>query len=141
MDSTPTLVCFAVKEEAKFFKSPNCRVLITGMGQKNAIESLQRVLASARPGLVLTCGFAGGLNPGLSLGDIVFQADDSAGLNEKLIDLGAQPGVFHCADRVAITVAEKISLRQSTGADVVEMESSALRALCREKKYPPPPSA
>jgi adenosylhomocysteine nucleosidase len=136
MDSTPTLVCFAVKEEAKFFKTANCRVLITGMGQKNAIEILQRVLASARPGLVLTCGFAGGLNPGLSLGDIVFTADDSAGLNEKLIDLGAQPGVFHCADRVAITVAEKISLRQSTGADVVEMESSALRALCREKKIP-----
>lgn len=136
MDLTPTLVCFAVKEETKFFKAANCRVLITGMGQKNATEGLRKELASARPGLVLTCGFAGGLNPKLALGDVVFDADDATGIKAKLIELGASPGIFHCADKVAITIAEKKSLREATAADAVEMESYAIRALCREKKIP-----
>lgn len=136
MDSTRTLICFAVKEETKFFKGSNCRVLLTGMGQKNAAEHLRKELASARPESVLTCGFAGGLKSTLSVGDIVFDADHHAGLKEKLIELGATPGVFHCAEHVAVTVVEKQSLRQSTGADAVEMESSVIRAICREKKIP-----
>jgi nucleoside phosphorylase len=136
MDPTPTLVCFAVKEETKFFKAANCRLLITGMGQKNATAGLQKELASGQPGLVFTCGFAGGLNPGLSVGDVVFDANDAPAIKEKLIALGATPGIFHCANKVAITIAEKKSLRQATAADAVEMESSAIRALCREKKIP-----
>lgn len=136
MDSTPTLVCFAVKQEAKFFKAADCRIILTGMGRKNAVDGLQKALDATRPGLVLTCGFAGGLNPKLSLGDIVFDADNSAGLKDKLIALGGMPGVFHCSEQVAGTATEKQSLRSTTKADAVEMESSAIRAICAEKKIP-----
>ncbi len=136
MDSMPTLVCFAVKEETKFFKAATCRILITGMGQKNAAENLRQALASARPGLVLTCGFAGGLNPSLAVGDVVFEADDERRAGEKLIAAGAFRAKFHCAEQVAVTAADKRALRESTGADAVEMESGVIRAICREMNIP-----
>ena len=60
----PILVTFAVKEEAKFFKRPpGVRVLITGMGRSNSEQSIYWALDKVAPRLVITCGFAGGLNP------------------------------------------------------------------------------
>lgn len=131
------LFCFAVKEEAKFVQTRNsARLLVTGMGQKNAAAQLRDELASTRPSLVLTCGFAGGLHPELKLSDIVFEADAESGLAEKLLALGAKQVRFHCADCVAVTRAEKEALWKSTGADAVEMESSIIRKICREQNIP-----
>ena len=135
------LVCFAVKEEAKFFlPRPSCggsmQVWITGMGRKNAAESIREAVAAVQPERVLTCGFAGGLNPALALGTVLFDHDFDAGVAEPLTELGALPAKFHCSKRVAITVQEKRALWESTGADAVEMESSVIRNLCREWKIP-----
>jgi len=160
-------------------------ILITGIGRQNAEKSVREfladysgeasVLASRRrytlthqarlvsslapPELVLTCGFAGGLNPDLKLGDVVFEtsfpsssrresAQTESGeksepthvgcynLNEKLAATGAKPAKFSCADRIATTVAEKKKLRAETGADTVEMESAAIHTVCRERGIP-----
>src|SRR5208283_241790 len=72
------LVCFALKEEAALFRKiaadkPGVAIIVTGVGRKNAEKSLREFLATNSPELVLTCGFAGGLNPDLKLGDIVFE--------------------------------------------------------------------
>jgi len=135
------LVCFAVKEEAKFFFPQQSRAgaiqaWVTGMGRKNAAESLREAVAAVEPERVLTCGFAGGLNPDLALGTVVFDHDFDAGVAEALAELGAVPAKFHCSKRVAITAAEKRALWESTEADAVEMESSVIRNLCREWKIP-----
>jgi adenosylhomocysteine nucleosidase len=101
---------------------------------------------------VLTCGFTGGLNPDLKLGDVVFETVNAPlapslsppggervsggtgeGLVSKLAAAGAKPVKFFCADRIATTVAEKKKLRAETGADAVEMESGAIHAVCRER--------
>ena len=76
-----TLVCFALREEAAPFRKmvtarPDVSILITGIGRKNAENAVREFLAGgvgtlAPPELVLTCGFAGGLNPDLKLGDVV----------------------------------------------------------------------
>ena len=136
-----TLVCFAVKEEAAPFldfakKNPDISVLITGMGRKHAEQALLQSLPKSLPSLVLTCGFAGALDPRLKIGDVVFDADPESRLAPTLQEAGAVPAKFHCATRVATTIAEKTELRKSTGADVVEMESQFIRNLCREKKIP-----
>jgi adenosylhomocysteine nucleosidase len=141
MDSSlVTLVCFAVKEEAKYFVPSmlpgGADTLITGMGQKNTADSIRKALAKNRPGLVVTAGFAGGLNPKLSFGTVVFEADSETGLANRLQASGAVPVRFHCAERVAVTAAEKAGLWQSTKADAVEMESSVIRTICREQGIP-----
>src|ERR1035438_8949519 len=151
------LICFALKEEAAPFRKmaagkSDVAVVVTGIGRKNAGKSAREFLAINSPELVLTCGFAGGLNPDLALGAVVFELTDRRGefhepqtekkirdlqsspLREKLFAAGAKPAKFFCADRITTTVAEKKKLRAETGADAVEMESEAIQAFCRRSE-------
>ena len=184
MDKNSTLICFALKEEAAPFRKiaagkSGITILLTGIGRQNAEKSLREFLNSCRsrgdetqikekletphvvsyePDLVLTCGFAGGLNPDLKLGEVVFEIFSSSSRREsaqteienqseptdvgcyererKLIAAGAKPVKFFCADRIAITIAEKKKLRDETGADAVEMESAAIHEICHMQKIP-----
>jgi nucleoside phosphorylase len=135
------LVCFALKEEACPFQKlvagrRDVRVVLVGMGKRNAERAIRAALTEERPDLVLTCGLAGGLKPDLGLGTVVFDADPDAGLETALVAAGAKAARFYCAERVAATAAEKRALWETTGADVVEMESAPIRAVCREQKIP-----
>jgi adenosylhomocysteine nucleosidase len=156
------LVCFALKEEAAPFRKlaarhPGVITLIVGIGCVNAEKSVRSFFEGgtpAAPALVLTCGFAGGLNPELKLGEAVFEIGNrrdefheslipnsdgdswNSSLRQRLLVAGAKPGKFLCADRIAITVAEKKALRHETGADAVEMESAAVHAVCAERGIP-----
>jgi adenosylhomocysteine nucleosidase len=176
------LICFALTEEAAPFRKmaagrADVSILIVGIGRQNAEKSVREFLAGgasvlasrepalaaparlagtlALPSLVITCGFAGGLNPDLKIGDVVFDAEpfpsrrrgDESQIEEKLetphvvsyeklVAAGAKPAKFFCADRIATTAAEKKALRDETGADVVEMESAAIHAVCRERGIP-----
>jgi adenosylhomocysteine nucleosidase len=139
--SAPTsLSCFALKEEAAPFRKiaagkTGVSTLIVGIGRANAEKTVRGFLSKNSPALVLTCGFAGGLNPDLKLGEVVFETSDE-NLRVKLVAANAKPAKFFCADRIATTVSEKKSLREQTGADAVEMESAAIQEICRERKIP-----
>jgi len=131
------LVCFAVKEEAapfaRYVKTiPEVRLLVTGMGARNTEHALRPALED-RPTLVLTCGFAGGLNPALASGQVVFSLDPTTTLEPVLLSAGAQPARFHFADHIATSAREKADLRRTTSADAVEMESQVVRNLCQER--------
>jgi adenosylhomocysteine nucleosidase len=137
-----TLICFALKEEAAPFhkiaaRHPGVVTLIVGIGRENAEKSVRRFLSAGSPELVFTCGFAGGLNPDLKLGEVVFEpATCNEQLATRLAAAGAKPVKFFCADRIATTVAEKKKLRAETGTDAVEMESAAIHAVCAERGIP-----
>jgi nucleoside phosphorylase len=138
---TLILVCFAVKEEARFFKpvaaaQPHIECLVTGMGRLNAERSIRAALQRQRPTLVLSSGFAGGLWPDLAGGAILYSLHGETGLEPALRAAGAQPARFHCAARVATTAEEKRALRAATGADAVEMESQVICDICREQNIP-----
>lgn len=135
-----TLVCFALDTEAAPFRKraeiiPDVSILITGVGRKNAEAAVRRFLAQHLPRVVLTCGFAGGLNPVLVHGEVVFMTGYPA-LEERLADADAKLAYFHTASRVVTTIAEKRQLREDTSADVVEMESGAILAVCRQSEIP-----
>ena len=135
------LVCFAVKEEARGFQKlagerKDLKVIFVGMGKRNAERAIRAALVKERPQLVLTCGFAGGLRPELAMGTVVFAADPETDLEPALLAAGAKPARFHCAERVAATIEEKRALRESTGADAVEMESQVICDVCRKQKIP-----
>ena len=179
MPNISTLICFALKEEAAPFRKiaagkAGISILLTGIGRQNAEKAVRDFLNSCRsrgnetqikekletphvvsyePNLVLACGFAGGLNPDLKPGAVVFEISRSRGNEtqteisnqpetphvvsyEKLIAAGAKPAKFFCADHIATTAAEKKKLRDETGADAVEMESEAIHAACRERGIP-----
>lgn len=153
------LICFALKEEAAPFRKTavgksGVAILITGIGRQNAEKSVREFLTENPPELVLTCGFAGGLNPDFKLGDVVFEIGNrrdelhealsksevrdsqSASLRQKFLAAGAKPAKFFCADHIATTAAEKKKLRDGTGADAVEMESAAIHAVCADRNIP-----
>jgi uridine phosphorylase len=134
------LVCFAVKEEAAPFKklladSTETKILITGMGEKNARRAFERALESFTPALVVTCGFAGALDPKFKIGDVLFLTIDPE-LDNVLVKSGASPASFLCAPRIATTAAEKERLHRETGASAVEMESGVINEICRERGIP-----
>lgn len=139
-ESKAALVCFALKEEAGAFRkriteNGTVSLLVTGIGKQNSHRTLLQRLDQVKPAFVLTCGFAGGLDPKLVSGDVLFSTEDST-LSAKLISAGAKPAKFHCATRIATTIAEKSELRFATGADAVEMESEAVHTICRERQIP-----
>lgn len=139
MDQSPsTLVCFAVKEEGRFFDrlaggQAGFRILLTGVGRRNAERAVREALGQSRPKLVLSCGFAGGLNPVLGTGTVVFETDAEPALVARLKGAGAHPALFYCSSRVAVTADQKRALRDTTGADAVEMESQFIRTICAEQ--------
>lgn len=99
-------------------------------------ETLSRAGGRRLPGVVLTCGFAGGLNPRLARGEVVFDAQAAPRWADKLQAAGATPARFHTATRLAATAAEKQALRERTAADAVDMESEAIHRVCREYGVP-----
>src|SRR5262245_36873360 len=110
------LVCFALKEEAAAFQKmtagkPDVSILLTGIGQQNTEKSVYDFLGRNSPTEIFTCGFAGGLNPDLKRGDVLFEIrNPKSEIRNQLLAAGAKPAKFFCADRIATTVTEKKEL-------------------------------
>jgi len=118
------------------FDFDGLRVQVTGMGPRNAKRLAEAALAGVRPEFVVTSGLAGGLDPALRTGDLVFDADDGFPRTHAFRRATARAGRFLCVERMAATAAAKAQLRRETGADAVEMESAAIRDLCRARGIP-----
>jgi adenosylhomocysteine nucleosidase len=136
-----SLVCFAVKEEAGYFRQlagrrPGLQILLTGMGRHNAEKAIGKAFAEGLPHRVITAGFAGGLVPDLANGTVVFSADKELGLEPALLAAGARPVRFHCSERVLTTAEQKRAVHEKTGAEAVEMESAYIQSLCRARQVP-----
>ena len=120
-------------------------LVLGGVGRTSARKAAEVLIAGHRPRWVLNAGFAGALDPGLRRFDVVMpnhikdldglRFDVNVSIPESHGDTGRPrllDGGLVTIDRVAATAAEKTTLRQQTGATVVDMETSAVAALCSE---------
>ena len=135
------MVCFALREEAAPFRAlagarPDVFILVTGVGKTNSINSLRKTFKNFIPLCLFTCGYAGGLNPQLASGDLVMDSDPAFDRQAQLRAAGVQPARFLCGDRILTTIPEKQTAWAATRCDAVEMESEAIRQLCRERGVP-----
>ena len=151
---TPVWLFFAVKEEAAIFlkslpalqwkrQEPvegrgvtfirgqsTLRLFISGMGSQCTRDAWDNALEDSRgekTGCVLTCGFAGALDPALQVGDILCQR------NSLFPPLGFPEGDFFCSEQVILRAVEKERLYRESGCRAVEMESGILHELCQRE--------
>jgi adenosylhomocysteine nucleosidase len=135
-----TLVCFAMKEEAGPFQrlaagKSGVSIQLTGIGRRNVERSLEEFFRRNSAQRVFTCGFAGGLDPALKSGDLLFLTVQSD-LERALVESGAARATFFCSPRIAATAAEKAQLWRQTGAHAVEMESAVVHEICQQRGIP-----
>ncbi len=93
-----------------------------GVGRERAAREAARLLADAKPELVICAGYGGALAAGMPLGEIVI---DARGANLET-PLHARAGKIFTAAHVAESVEEKRRLGEETGALAVDMETAVV---------------
>ena len=122
-------------------ESPMLRTVVTGAGPAKARAGLQRALAFAEPERIIALGLCGGLAPGEAIGTPAVPravvAEDER--DEIVCDLWPgldSRGLLVTVPAPVTTPLAKASLRESTLADWVDMESYSWAKMAREREIP-----
>ncbi|GAC1449651.1 MAG: hypothetical protein NVSMB9_33620 [Isosphaeraceae bacterium] len=120
-------------------------LIISGMGRASARRATEILLDGHQPRCVISAGFAGALDPALKRNEVVFP-DEVVDLHGGRVAVdprvrssleGQTPrfraGRLLTVDTLIRTAAEKAELRERHGADIVDMETSAVATLCGER--------
>ena len=128
-------IVFALEYEGAALREPNrmcTSIWNLGVTGKHCINSLERRLKHAKPSLIVSAGFSGGLQPGLSVGSLIIGANFSS--SHLVKSLAGMPGFTFgnllTSDDVVDSSSEKRILGQSSGAISVDCESLHIRGLC-----------
>ena len=130
-------------------------LVLTGMGKRRAEEAARIVLERSPLSMLLSVGFCGALSADLRVGDLVlcqrlvsYDGDPRSasvisdpGLVQAFLRLDTRnkaiiAGTSLVVDRIIRLPEEKKSLRASTGADVIDMESYWIGQICKQKGIP-----
>jgi len=131
------LIACGLKREARLLHRPGGNIfVVAGGGDANRLERELDVLATTRPGVVLSCGIAGALVPALRSGDVVVDGDAAlvAHVLERLPE--AISGKIFGSDAIVATAAEKRGLAERTGAIAADMESHVARRVAERWQLP-----
>jgi adenosylhomocysteine nucleosidase len=109
----------------KFFENGQAVLVCGGIGADPARRAAEAVIALYGPGLVLSVGFAGGLDPALKVGDIFYPSRVVDVCDGSSVETGAGRGVLVSVAGIA-DVEQKAKLAQSYGAQAVDMEAAAV---------------
>ena len=155
--ATPQVaILFSLPDEAKpFLKSASAnraKVAICGVGAARAEATTRELLTDGFPtnGILIVCGFAGGLSSYLGAGDLIlaervldptaphktYIADSSLrarGESLRVSGVAYRTGVLATGSRVLITKQEKGAFFEETQADAVDMETVGAIRVAEER--------
>ncbi|MCZ2151584.1 MAG: hypothetical protein LC126_27900 [Bryobacterales bacterium] len=108
-------------------------LVANGAGPRLAAEAVEAACGKWKVDAVISTGFCGGLDPGLSVGQVIAASEiDARGSGKRYpayLPRETNPapacGSILSMDRVAVSVGEKEALR-ATGAAAVEMEAAGV---------------
>jgi adenosylhomocysteine nucleosidase len=139
-DHSPNpLVCFAVPSESLYLRKsrPDLKILHTGMGHVNANKTLITYLETNKPpSMIISAGFAGGLNPAIKTGEVLIEGAQNQSLSPRFNSCDASKGTFLCVERIADKAMEKGHLRRESNKDAVEMESGVIHKIAHRNHIP-----
>lgn len=109
----------------RFFEAGNCMAVCGGIGPGAARRAAEAIIAICRPTILESVGFAGALEPGLRVGDVleIRQVIDAA--DGSRADTGSGDSTLVSFSSVAGT-DQKRKLATSYGARLVDMEAAAV---------------
>jgi adenosylhomocysteine nucleosidase len=132
-------ITFALEFESAAFAAKQDRKLRVAMWLLGAMgagsaEVLAKKLQTIKPRLVVSAGFAGGLQPGLKVGDLVLGENysDPAVLSQVTPGPNWRRGNVFTAEAIVEKGEQKRKLGAETGALVADLETAHLAAVCAE---------
>ncbi len=136
-------MCFAVPDESRRFAAPSATVFHTGVGDTPTQRArfAHQLAAVAAPRLIVSAGYAGGLSPALSVGDLVLGANRSspallACAKDALAGEPVHVGTLLTARAAVEHVRDKATLYRDTGALAVDMETAWIAEACAAAGLP-----
>lgn len=115
---------------------------VGGPGRAAARRAADLLISGHRPRWIVSAGFAGATNPALARNDLVLPDEviDLEGARrpieppvEVFQNVPHKQGRLLTLDQPVLRSAEKEAIWQTQQADLVDMETSAVAALCQEK--------
>ena len=121
-------------------------LIIGGVGRLAARKAGEVLISGHRPRWIMSAGFGGALDPRLRRFDVImpnaiedldghrFHIDVSIPQDVEQIEATRLlTGKLVTIDSIAATASQKSTLREQTGATVVDMETSSVAALCADR--------
>jgi adenosylhomocysteine nucleosidase len=109
----------------KFFEKPPVVLICGGIGSESARRAAEAVINLYGPALIVSAGFAGGLDPKLQAGQMLTPRHVLDASDGSRTDSGTGEGVLVSFESVA-DVEQKAKLAGAYGAHAVDMEAAAV---------------
>ena len=111
--------------EFRFYETREAVLVCGGIGPEAARRAAEAVIVLYSPELLYSVGYAGALDPALKVGDLLTPAQIINGSDGSRVHLSKGQGTLLSLNAVA-SVAQKSRLRESYGAQAIDMEASAV---------------
>lgn len=133
---TLLIACGLLREARLFDRAGRDVAVVAGGGDGTRLDRELDRLAENRPGIVLSCGIAGGLARSLQSGDLVVDGDAAlvAKLRRDLPEAICGKVVGSAA--IVATAMEKRGLARHSGGMAVDMESQVARDVAQRSRLP-----
>ena len=109
----------------RFFEKDDFVLVCGGIGAEAARRAAEAVIAVYAPSVIYSAGFAGALDPALKVGEVVQPRRVVNASDGSSVDFDQGEGILVSFGSVA-SPAQKASLRDSFGAQALDMEAAAI---------------